>query len=329
MKVNFAKPGTAASPLKGTPATPATPATPSVAPATPATPAIPASPVDPTPSPEPAVAVETIVTPTPTPVAEVVVESVTTVAEAAPVKAPTGPTVTQNDETAVIPASPAGAVEKAPTYFDDESLDPNDLVLPRFNIVQKVGELSNNFTPGSLLLNSQLVIAPAGQGTTLSKAINILVVGFQPTTFVERVEGGLKGNFFRSEAEVEKAGGTLDWNEAQATGKTVYQRSATALILIEQPEGLDEASFPNVIGGKNYALALFTMKGTGYTNGAKHFKSARKIGHLRKNGYRGGFWTLQSQLKKFGENYAYIPVVKPTTQSTPEFRKELVELLGF
>lgn len=328
MKVNFAKnapaPAPAAAPLTGTPATPATQNE------SPATLAVPASPVDPTPvaveqAPK-AVETVTATTPTPTPVADVVVESTTTVA---PSPAVTGPTVTQNDNTAVAIQQPAGAVEKAPSYFDDESIDPSDLQLPRFNIVQKVGELSNNFKPGSLLLNGQLVLQDGGQGTTPSKPINILVVGFQPTIFVERVEGGLKGNMFRTEQEVEKANGTLDWNEAQATGKTIYQRSCTALLLIEQIEGIDESSFPNPIGGKNYALALYTMKGTSYTNGAKHFKSARKIGHLRKNGYRGGFWTLQSQLKKFGENFAYIPVVKPTGQSTPEFRKELLELLGF
>jgi hypothetical protein len=100
------------------------------------------------------------------------------------------------------------------------------------------------------------------------------------------------------------------------------------MILIEQPEGLDAESFPTTIEGKQYALALYTMKGTSYTNAAKAFKSARKIGHL-KEGYRTGFWSFQSQLKKFSDNFAYIPVVRANGASTPEFRAAITDLLGF
>ena len=274
-------------------------------------------------------AVETIVAAVPTPVAAVAVETVTTIANpVAP--APAGPTITDN-------SVPAGAVATVPTFappakqtsfYDDESLDAGDLVLPRFNIVQKVGELSNVFPPGSILLNGQLVLAEAGKGTDKSKEIKILVVGFQPTIYTEKVEGGIRGNMFRSEQEVVAANGTLDWNEATATKRTLYQRLATAMILVEQPEGLDAAAFPTTIEGKNYSLALYSMKGTSYTNAAKHFKSARKIGHLR-GGYRTGFWTMQSQLKKFSENYAYIPVVKSAGAASPEFQAAVKEILGF
>lgn len=282
----------------------------------------------------PTPAVETRVTAVATPVAEVVIETVTTVA---PVVATTatgpataGPIITDN-------AAPAGAVAVVPTlpppakqtsFYDDESLDAGDLVLPRFNIVQKVGELSNVFAPGSILLNGQLVLADAGKGTDKSKEIKVLIVGFQPTVYTEKVEGGLRGNMFRSEQEVVAAGGTLDWNEATATKRPLYQRLATAMILVEQPEGCDASSFPTTIEGKNYALALYSMKGTSYTNCAKHWKSARKIGHLR-GGYRTGFWTFQSQLKKFTDNYAFVPVVKAAGSSSAAFQAAIKDLIGF
>lgn len=256
------------------------------------------------------------------------------VAEAAPVAQTEAtiatPTVTiqDNANTAVIPAPSQAVDAPRPAFFDDDSLDVGDLVLPRFNIVQKVGELSNNFAPGTLLLNGQLVLQAAPQGSVLSKPVKMLVIGFNPTVFVEKVEGGLRGKTFKTEQEVVNAGGTLDFNEAKQLKKVKYDRSATAMVLIEQPEGLDVNSFPTQIEGKNYVFALYTMKGTAYTNAAKHFKSARKIGQLRE-GYRHGWWTLSSQLKKFGENYSYIPVVNAIGPSTEALRAAVREFLGF
>ena len=217
-------------------------------------------------------------------------------------------------DTAVVTGAEAPAVP-APAFFDDESLDVGDLVLPRLAIVQKVGELSNVFAPGTVLLNGQLVLQAAPQGSALSKEIRLLIVGFNPTIFVEKVEGGLRGNTFKTEQEVVNAGGTLDYNEAKARKIPKYDRSATAMLVIEAPAVVDVNSFPIEIEGKRYAFALYTMKGTAYTNAAKHFKSSRKIGQLRE-GYRFGWWTFQSQLKKFGDNYAYIPVVDQLSYET-------------
>lgn len=272
-----------------------------------------------------------VAAPAPAPVVEVTSTVVTEAApavQAAPVaQIQTAPTP-ECGVPAVIPPS-SSEVAKAPAFYDDESLDPGDLVLPRLNIVQKVGELSNVHPPGSIILGGQLILATAPVGNAVSPAIRLVILGFQPTTFVEKVEGGLRGNFYRTEQDVVKAGGTLDWNEHKATNKPLYQRLATALAMIEQPAGLDASAFPNELCGKRYALALYSMKGTAYTNAAKHFKSARKIGHLKTNGYRGGFWTFASQLKKFDANYAYIPVVKPAEQTSEELRAAVKDLIGF
>jgi hypothetical protein len=80
------------------------------------------------------------------------------------------------------------------------------------------------------------------------------------------------------------------------------------------------------------------MKGVAYTNAARHFKSARKMGHLRdevingveiKRSYRHGVWTLQSQLRKYGSNYAYAPVVLASGPTLEAFRTQVLELLKF
>lgn len=233
-----------------------------------------------------------------------------------------------NQLPAVVPEAGVPAVAQ-PGFFNDDSLDPSDLSVPRLNIVQKVGELSNTYDPGAILLGGQLILRDAPKGKEVGKPIRFLIVGFQPTVFVERVEGGLRGNMLRSEADVVAKGGTLDWNESKQTGKTWYQRSATALIAIEQVEGLGNEHFPNTFDGKRYALALYTMKGTGYNQAAKRIKSERKIGFLREHGYRGGFWTLSSKLETNKQNSYYVPVVNPAGVTSEAFRTELRDLLGF
>lgn len=306
-RVSFAKPGAAPEVPATAPATVVAPVATTAA-STPATVAAPA-----------AATVETPATVTaPAPVAET----------PAPAAAPVVPVVEDNRAVATVPQTSNAVAAPEPAFFNDDTLDVGDLVLPRLNIVQKVGDLSNKFRPGTLLLNGQLVVRQAPEGTKLSEPINILCIGFNPTTFVEKVEGGLRGKVFKTEQEVIAAGGTLDYNEAKQLKKPKYDRSATAMILIEQPEGLDINSFPIGIEGKNYAFALYTMKGTGYTHGARHIKSSRKIGQCRES-YRHGWWSLQSQLKEFSGNWSYVPVVNPIGASTEGLRAAVKDFLGF
>lgn len=224
-----------------------------------------------------------------------------------------------------------------PAFYDgeqEEGFDEGDLVLPRLAIVQKVGDLSNVYPGGSIILGGQLVLAEPGKEMNPSGSIRVVVLGIQPTCYAEKLEGGARGNYFRTQEEVVKANGTLDWNESKRTEKQLYQRVALAMLAIEQPANLDGTAFPYAVDGKNYALTLYTMKGVAYTNAARHFKSARKMGHLRdeptiKRGYRHGIWTLQSQLRKYGSNYAYAPVVKAAGPTSEAFRAGVLELLKF
>lgn len=269
--------------------------------------------------------VQTTVTQVETPVSGVIVESTTTVA--APAAAPASPGV---------PATvPTGGAVTRPLYSDDaeENIDPGDLVIPYLSIVQKVGEISNTYQGGTILLGSQnsghLVLADAPKGTELSPAIKLMVLGTRPKRYVEKKEGGARGDMFDALEEVVKVGGTIDYNEAKATGKRLFQTLITALCFIEQPAGANDTSFPFAIEGKRYAMSLYSMKGTSYTNAAKHFMSAKKIGWLAGVGYRGGFWSMKSKLECRNGNYYYIPVVKPGEVTTETFRATVKNLLGF
>lgn len=284
--------------------------------------------------------VDATVTPVPDPLTATATSSVgetvapaTTTAGASPAPAVTMTVTPSPGVPAVVPQAQVPATNN-PGFHDDQNISASDLKLPRFNIVQKVGELSNNHTHGSIVLDGTLVLAEGPKPNQESAPVRILIVGLQPKKFVEKVAGGERGNFFDTEEQVVAAGGTLDYNEAKASvgtanQKSLYQPLITALILVEKPANVDGSAFPLEIDGKQYALALYSMKGTAYTNAAKHFLTARRMG-ICKQGFRYGWWTVTSKLKAYsGGNASYIPIVRPQEKSTENLRKELFDLLSF
>lgn len=254
--------------------------------------------------------------------------------------------------TALATVPTGGAVTKAhdPTAIDnDDNIGFDDVILPRINIVQKVGDLSAIFPGGNIVLNQQveihepLFIHPEDPklnkpGTGL---LTLTVIGFRKRQFTEKVAGGKLGMLLNTEEDVVKNGGTLDYNEWKASveaakiagnppAKRRFERLATALILIEKPEFLTDADhvlFPYDFEGKYYTLCLWSMKGISYTSGAKLMFTARKIGHLRA-GYSAQSWSVTTKLETYGDNMAYKPILKPGAKNSDSFRKFCRTIIG-
>jgi hypothetical protein len=164
-----------------------------------------------------------------------------------------------------------------------------------------------------------------------SQPLNITVLGFKNKRFVEKVAGGAKGQICQTEAEVIKAGGTTSWQEwdlKKAEGMRLFQPLAEALIAIAKPEAIpdDGTTFVYDIEGSKHALALWGMKGTAYTGGAKRFFTEYRMGCLRA-GYPTFSWNLSTKLAKYGENFVFIPVLVPRAKSTPAFMEFVREVL--
>lgn len=187
-------------------------------------------------------------------------------------------------------------------FGGSDNIDFRDLQLPRINIVQKVGELSDKFNPGTILLNGSL---------QLPQPVEFIVLGFRPLQYVERVEGGFGGQICNSPEDVVAAGGTLDYKEHDKTEKPWFQTLATAVVLVKQPAGVNEPDLFSIeLGDSRYALALWSMKGGSYTNAAKPIFTQRKIGSLRK-AWHAHAWLFTTELEKYKTgNSAYIPVLK-------------------
>lgn len=267
-------------------------------------------------------------------------------------------TVVPAAEVPTVPQLPAvsapqlPSAPETPVAFDDNDIKFEDIYLPRINIVQRVGDLSVVYNPGEIVLNQQVIIhTPANPAKNVpgNPPLNITILGFKKLQYAEKVSGGGRGLLLNSEADVVKHGGTLVYKEWQQSVKAnaanpqvpkliYFEKLATGLVLIEKPAHItDDTHFPYQCEGKSYALALWSMKGTAFTNAAKHFFTARKIGHLKtvnnadgttSGGYPTRSWTLTTKTEKFNENFAEIPVVVLGPPNTPAFREFVKEVLG-
>jgi hypothetical protein len=237
--------------------------------------------------------------------------------------------VVQANAELVVATSTAVAVPREPEpstgYSDDDSgIGAGDVTIPRLNIVQKVGDLSTIYAGGTILLAKSVILHEIALKDATGKVtkpglppIQVVITGFGPTTYTEKVQGGGLGKIFRDVAEVVAAGGTTNYNEWTASGKKrVYaEQTEEALILIKRPDHLsaDNANFPFVLGDKSaWAVARWSMKGTAFTHAAKNFMSARKWGVLStRNGrtYADGIWNVETALKSMNGNWYYQPVV--------------------
>jgi hypothetical protein len=228
---------------------------------------------------------------------------------------------------------PSGAmVAPSGIVLGDKIPEFKDIVLPRINIVQAVGQLKDQFTQGAIVFGQNTVLfepmlinpKTGNMDRPASPPVVITVLGFRPTRFVEKIVGGARGLLVDTEEQVRAAGGTLDYKEWQlkkAAGMKRFEQLAEALLVIERPEAIadDDTLFTYEVGGKKYALALWSMKGTAYTAAAKRvFFTNRSVGCL-KGGYPTKSFYLTTKLESFTSNTAWVPFLLPGVASSPEF----------
>lgn len=251
---------------------------------------------------------------TETPVAGVAVESVNTAAAPAPL--------------AVVPVAPLPVASSNGLILGDTLPDFGDIVFPRLNIVQNIGGLKDTYQSGCIVFGQQDMSAPIFVPPVIdpktkvlkepaSAPVHLYVLGFRPTRYVEKTIGGAKGLIVKTEEEVVANGGTLDYNEHKLKmkdGMKLFQPLAEAVILIERPTicADDDTIFVYEIEKAKYALGLWAMKGTSYTNAAKRVLfTNRRLGYLR-NGYPTRGFSLVTREDDFtGTNKAWVPVMVP------------------
>jgi hypothetical protein len=230
--------------------------------------------------------------------------------------------------------SPQTAVAPIGLVLGDRIPEFKEIILPRINIVQNIGGLKDTFEPGELVFNQTTVVftPPIINKTTgqVEKAgtppIDMVILGFKPTRYVEKVAGGGRGLIVNSEAAVTANGGTLDFNEAKLKAKDgikYFEALSEALVAIRRPEHCkdDDTVFVyEVAPGEKYALGIWGMKGSAYTVAKTAFFTPRSMGCLKKGGYPSYHFAVSTKEKPFQTgNKAWVPVAIPTVPTNETF----------
>lgn len=225
----------------------------------------------------------------------------------------------------------------------DKIPDFEDIIIPRLNIVQNIGELKDTFEPGALVYNQSVILflPPKVNSKTnvqerpATPPVTMVFFGFRPTRFAEKIEGGNRGLIVDSEDAVRANGGTLDyaeWKLKKETGIRRFEPLADALVAIQRPAACadDDTVFVYDVDSAKYTLGLWAMKGTVYTALAKRVLfTSRATGCLRKSGYPSWSYSVTTRENKYENGHAaWVPVALPNKATTPAFLEFVRSIIG-
>jgi hypothetical protein len=210
-----------------------------------------------------------------------------------------------------------------------------DIILPRLNIVQNIGDLKDSYEPGSLVYaqSVELFVPQSLNAKTgiverpATPPVIVTILGFKENRYVEKVAGGARGLICKTEQEVRAAGGTLEWAEwnlKKASGMKRFEVLADALVLIQRPEsckpadGGEDPTFVYEVEGNCYTLAFWALRGVTYTAAGKRVLfPARKTGCLKKDWFHWS-WAMSTREETYPNgNKAWIPILLPAKANTP------------
>lgn len=218
----------------------------------------------------------------------------------------------------------------------------SEIVLPKLNLVHSVGVLKDSFTPGSYVHAQSLVLYTPPQinqkTQTVERAgtppLNVTFLDLRPMRYFEHVRGGGRGDIANTLDEVARLGGTVNYNEwklKERDGMKRFDKGIDCLLAVERPEQVsdDDTVFVFDVEGKKYALCLYTMKASAYTELKRTVLTHQHIGCLRK-GTATHSYSLSSCLKPTPDKSStyWAPVLVPAKPSTPAFLEFAKTVLG-
>lgn len=277
----------------------------------------------------------------PVPVIDIKTEQVPTPVAGVTVECHTGGPVTDvKVEGGVSPVGVPAVQSRNAGFISGDDLPAfKDVMLPRLNIVHDIGGLKDTFSPGELVWGQQTVLFTPPvinkqtgnvdrQGTA---PVILTVLGEVQKRFHEIVEGGMGGMIVNTEAEVRTSGGTLDyseWKMKKQAGMKRFGPLLDLLVVIQRPATVkdDDAVFGFEVEGHKYALGLWSLSKTSYTEGFKKSLGIHRLTGVLKGkrteggGYPAHSFAVSTRLHPYpGGNKAWVPVVIPNAKSTPAF----------
>jgi len=186
-----------------------------------------------------------------------------------------------------------------------------DLTIPKINLVNKTGELSNQFPPGSFVYNREILLGDGKKPATIT-VTRIAKFYLQDVPYGS---GEMPKNF-TSIRDVRAAGGALAGDPDVEEGTDTYSEAMTCIVLVKSPAKAHPL-FPFEFAGDHYALAQWLLTKSAYkATGRKLFTDSQFV--LRE-GIDTAAYELTSSLRTNSAASWYVPTVKLASRHTPEF----------
>ena len=204
-----------------------------------------------------------------------------------------------------------------------------DIRLPRLNLVNKSGDLSNNFTPGCWVIQKEHQISNVTKDNK-EKGEPITVIGARMAKqYQENIPYDERETtptrVLDTAAEVRAEKGFI----SRKRGVGNFSEIAHIEFFVQAPEGLSEdaaALFFYTFGDHKYARVIYTASSSSFSAVAVTMASALK-GHLAKTGLIGGFWHLGSVLTKDTKNSWWSPTLRSAGLVEDSVREEIAALI--
>jgi hypothetical protein len=227
----------------------------------------------------------------------------------------------QMNDTPAQTTAVAGHPTHAVGQLDIDSLDIRNLPIPQLRITYGVGNLSEFFNPGDLILGDDSLLVKKLEG------LEIIVYDLHPY-WKEYLAFGAEGfpNTFDTKAEVAEAGGTTEW--ANNVGPT-YSPAVTIKMLIKKPEGIVSGMFSMALAdGAEYAPAIMYLDKSAYKKTGESLVSTC-IHSLKGNMLAGKFEISTYSTKSRSGNMVIVPKIKLLVErNSYEMQTSIKSLLG-
>jgi len=199
-------------------------------------------------------------------------------------------------------------------------IDRRDLILPRLNIVQGVGPMSELFDSGDIVLNGETLIVPKETPVQLT----VLSIKKSFEEWLAYDPDGPRPRLFETVESLQEADLWTDWRNNE---RPPAREIATAMLLINKPEELESVSFSTKVGEKDCAVAVWTIRGSAYARAAKKIFSAASL-ELARTGLLSGLWELSTKKESVNGNPIAVPVLMLKGRNSEETVKSITEALA-
>lgn len=197
----------------------------------------------------------------------------------------------------------------------------DDFRIPTLNIVQSVGPLSENFTPGDIVLNKKTVLSQSDKKQC--PPIDLTVVAASKK-YVENLEFGSETmpQTVETLEEVKALGGTIKWGDNGE--KPSWIPVLNCLVLVKGSP--DDPDCNLAIGEDYYAAALWSLRSSAYNRAGKNIITSSRTA-LRDDSLSRGKWSLMAKREKLGKNFVFVPVLTLLGKHEDSF-VEAIDALG-